>query len=128
MNSNTNISEYLKLCARRLSVLMLSSLLAFIVVLFSVRIMTPIQYTVTGTVRIQSDVMGESISDQYNISELSKDAALTSISLIDNSDTIQRALADTKMPDENPAEFQKRVTVEQINNSNVLKVVVVFDS
>ncbi len=128
MNSNTNISEYLKLCAKRMSVLILSSLLVFLVVLFSVRILTPIQYTVTGTVRIQSDVMGESIADQYNISELSKDAARTSISLIDNSDTVQRALADTKMPDENPADFQKRVSVKQINDSNVLQVVVVFDS
>lgn len=128
MNSNTNIAEYLKLCAKRISFLIISAILIFLVVIFSVRIMTPVQYTVTGTIRIQSDVMGESISDQYNIAELSKDAARTSISLIDNSDTVQRALADTKMPDENPAEFQKRVSVEQINDSNVLKVVVVFDS
>lgn len=128
MNSNTTIAEYIKLCARRMSALIITSIFAFLIVLFSVRVMTPVQYTVTGTIRIQSDVMGESISDQYNIAELSKAAALTSISLIDNSDTVQRALADTRMPDENPAQFQKRVNVEQINNSNVLRVEVKFDS
>lgn len=128
MNSNTNIAEYLKLCAKRMSALIITSIFVFIIVFFAVRIITPIQYTVTGTIRIQSDVMGESISDQYNIAELSKAAARTSISLIDNSDTVQRALSDTRMPDEDPAQFQKRVSVEQLNDSNVLKVVVVFDS
>ena len=128
MNSNTNIAEYLKLCAKRMSALLMMIAVIFPVVLISTRIATPIQYTITATIVIQSDVMGESISDQYNISELSRAAALTSISLIDNSDTVQRALADSKIRNEDPAQFQKRVSVSQLNNSNVLKVVVVFDS
>ncbi len=128
MNSNTNIAEYLKLCAKRMSVLTLIIAFVFPVVLIAAKIMTPVQYTLTGTIRIQSDVMGESIADQYNISELSRSAALTSISLIDNSDTVRKALSDSKIKNENPADFQKRVTVTQINNSNVLQVVVIFDS
>ena len=128
MNSNTNIAEYLKLCAKRMSILGLLVAIVFPVVLITARIMTPVQYTITATMRIQSDVMGESISDQYNISELSRSAALTSISLIDNSNTVQKALEDTKIRNMDPAQFQKRVTVRQINNSNVLEVVVVFDS
>lgn len=128
MNSNTNISEYLKLCAKRMNVLVLLSAVVFLVVLFATRVVTPVQYTITGTIRIQSDVMGESIADQYNISELSKAAALTSISLIDNSDTVQRAIADAKIKDQDPVILQKRLTVTQINNSNVLKVIVVYDS
>ena len=128
MNSNTNLAEYLKLCAKRMSVLGLLGTLVFLVVLFTARIMTPVQYTITGQIRIQSDVMGESIADQYNISELSRSAALTSISLIDNSNTVHYALDDTKIRDQDPAQFQKRVTVTQTNKSDVLKVVVVFDS
>lgn len=127
---NSNFAEYLKLCARRMPVLIVSAVLVFLAVMFTVRIITPVQYTITGTLRIQSDVGGESIADQYNISELSKAAARTSISLVDNSDTVKRALDDTKLQDiyPNPAEFQKRVTVTQLNDSNVLKVVVVYDS
>lgn len=128
MNSNSNIAEYLRLCAKRMSFLIISAILVFLVVMFTVRIITPVQYTITGTLRIQSDVGGESIADQYNISELSKAAALTSISLIDNSNTVQDALKDANMEGEDPAQFQKRVTVTQINNSNVLQVVVKFDS
>ena len=128
MNSNTNFAEYLKLCAKRMSVLGLLIAIVFPVVLIATKIATPVRYTLTGTIRVQSDVMGESIADQYNISELSRSAALTSISLIDNSDTVRKALIDSKMKSDNPAEFQKRVTVTQINNSNVLQIVVVFDS
>lgn len=128
MNSNTNLAEYLKLCAKRMSVLLLILAVVFPVALISARIATPVQYTIKGTIRIQSDVMGESIADQYNISELSRSAALTSISLIDNSDTVQRALSDSKIRNEDPAQFQKRVTVKQLNNSNVLHVTVIFDS
>ncbi len=128
MNSNTNIAEYLKLCAKRMSVLLLLCAIVFPVVLIAARISTPVQYTITGKIIIQSDVMGESIADQYNISELSRAAALTSISLIDNSDTVHRALDDSKIRENDPAQFQKRVTVTQENNSNVLQVVVLFDS
>ena len=128
MNTNTNIAEYLKLCAKRMSVLGLLLAIVFPVVLITARILTPVQYTINASMIIQSDVMGESISDQYNISELSRSAALTSISLIDNSDTVQRALADSKIRNEDPAQFQRRVKVTQMNNSNVLKVVVLFDS
>lgn len=128
MNSNSSIAEYLKLCSKRISVLGMLSAVVFLVVMIAVRIITPVQYTITGTLRIQSDVGGESISDQYNISELSKAAALTSISLVDNSDTVQRALEDARIPDQNPADFQKRVTVTRINDSNVLRVVVKFDT
>ena len=128
MNSNTNFAEYLKLCAKRMSVLGLLIAIVFPMVLIATKIATPVRYTLTGTIRVQSDVMGESIADQYNISELSRSAALTSISLIDNSDTVRKALIDSKMKSDNPAEFQKRVTVTQINNSNVLQIVVVFDS
>jgi capsular exopolysaccharide family len=128
MNSNTNLSEFLKLCAKRISVLLLLAAVVFPTVLIATRIVTPVQYTISAKVRLQSDVMGESISDQYNISELSRAAALTSISLIDNSDTVRLALIDSKMDSDRPAEFQKRVTVKHINDSNVLEVVVVFDS
>ena len=128
MNSNSSISEYIKLCSKRIAYLAMLSVPIFVVVVIVVRIITPVQYTITGTLRIQSDVGGESIADQYNISELSKAAALTSISLVDNSDTVQRALEDARIPDQNPAEFQKRVTVTQINDSNVLRVVVKFDT
>lgn len=127
MNSNSGFAEYLKLCTKRMYLLVLSALVVFIVVLLAVRVATPVRYTVEGTVRIQSDVEGESISDQYNISELSKAAALTSISLVDNSDTVYRAIVDTTgNRDANPVDYQKNVTVTQINQSNVLKVVVVY--
>ena len=128
MNSNTSISEYLKLCAKRMTYLGLLSAVVFLVVLIAARIVTPVQYTLKGKLRIQSDVMGESISDQYNIAELSKSAALTSIGLIDNSDTVRAAMRDSKMPESDPAQFQKRVSVRQINDSNVLEVTVKFDS
>ena len=128
MNSNTNIAEYLKLCAKRMSVLWLMLAIVFPVVLLTAKVMTPVQYTLTATLRVQSDVMGESIADQYNISELSSAAALTSISLIDNSDTVRKALIDSKIKADNPADFQKRVSVRQKNNSNELEVTVIFDS
>ena len=102
MNSNTNIAEYLKLCAKRMSVLWLMLAIVFPVVLLTAKVMTPVQYTLTATLRVQSDVMGESIADQYNISELSSAAALTSISLIDNSDTVRKALIDSKIKADNP--------------------------
>ena len=106
MNSNTNIAEYLKLCAKRMSVLLLLLAIVFPVVLIAARISTPVQYTITGKIRIQSDVMGESIADQYNISELSLSAALTSITLIDNSNTVQHALEDSRMSRTiDPAQF-----------------------
>ena len=125
MNNNFGMAEYLKLCAKRMTVLLPTALAVFLVVLFSVRIITPVQYTVTATLRIQSDVEGESIADQYNISELSKAAALTSISLVDNSDTVQRAMRDTGLPrSADPVDYQRRLTVTQINESNVLRVVV----
>ena len=134
MNANSGLTEYLKLCVQRIGLLVLSALAVFVTVLLTVRLMTPIQYTVEGTVRIQSDVEGESISDQYNISELSRSAALTSISLIDNSDTVYRAIVDTTGDrDADPVEYQKsakvtqrNVTVRQIDQSNVLKVTVVY--
>ena len=128
MNANTNIAEYLKLCAKRLSVLWLMIAIVFPVVLIFAKIATPVQYTLTGTLTIQSDVMGESISDQYNISELSRSAALTSIALIENSDTVRKALEDSKIKAANLADFKKRVSVRQINDSNVLEITVVFDS
>ena len=128
MNANTNIAEYLKLCAKRLSVLWLMIAIVFPVVLIFAKIATPVQYTLTGTLTIQSDVMGESISDQYNISELSRSAALTSIALIENSDTVRKALEDSKIKAANLADFKKRVSVRQINDSNVLEVTVKFDS
>ncbi len=128
MNANTNIAEYLKLCAKRLSVLWLMIAIVFPVVLIFAKIATPVQYTLTGTLTVQSDVMGESISDQYNISELSRSAALTSIALIENSDTVRKALEDSKIKAANLADFKKRVSVRQINDSNVLEITVVFDS
>ena len=128
MNSNTNFSEYLKLCAKRMSVLLLLVVVVFPTVLIATRIVTPVQYTITAKIVVRPDVMGETISDQYNISELSRAAALTSISLIDNSDTVRLALTDSKIPADNPVEYQKRLTVTQENNSNVLKVEVIFDS
>ena len=128
MNSNTNIAEYLKLCAKRLSVLWMLLAIVFPVVLIFAKIATPIQYTLTGTITVQSDVMGESIADQYNISELSRAAALTSISYIDNSDTIRKALDDSKIKYDNPADYKKRVSVKQKNEANVLEITVIFDS
>ena len=128
MNSNTNIAEYLKLCAKRLSVLWMLLAIVFPVVLIFAKIATPIQYTLTGTITVQSDVMGESIADQYNISELSRAAALTSISYIDNSDTIRKALDDSKIKYDNPADYKKRVSVKQKNEANVLEITVIIDS
>ena len=128
MNSNTNFAEYLKLCAKRMSVLGLLVAIVFPVVLIAAKIATPVQYTLQGTITVQSDVMGESIADQYNISELSRSAALTSIALIDNSDTIRHALDDSKIKYDNPADYKKRVSVKQKNDSNVLEITVVFDS
>ena len=128
MNSNTNIAEYLKLCAKRLSVLWLMLTIVFPVTLIIAKIATPVQYTLTGTITVQSDVMGESIADQYNISELSRAAALTSISYIENSDTIRKALDDSKIKYDNPADYKKRVSVRQMNEANVLEITVIFDS
>ncbi|MBQ1442141.1 MAG: CpsD/CapB family tyrosine-protein kinase [Clostridia bacterium] len=128
MNSNTNFSEYLKLCAKRLSVLWLLIAFVFPVSLIAAKIMTPVQYTITAKLSVQSDVMGETIADQYNISELSRSAALTSISLIDNSDTVLVALKASKIKSDRPMDYQKRITVKQTNDSNVLEIVVVFDS
>ena len=128
MNSNTNIAEYLKLCAKRLSVLWLMLAIVFPVTLIIAKIATPVQYTLTGTITVQSDVMGESIADQYNISELSRAAALTSISYIENSDTIRKALDDSKIKYDNPADYKKRVSVRQMNEANVLEITVIFDS
>lgn len=128
MNSNSGIAEYLKLCAKRMSILGMIAVLVFLVTLFAVRILTPVEYTVRATVRIQSDVEGESIADQYNISEISKAAALTSISLIDNSDTVQRALEATRLDSRYPVEYQRRITVTQLNDANVLEVIVRYDS
>ncbi len=128
MNSNTNIAEYLKLCAKRLSILWLLMAIVFPVVLIFTKLATPVQYTLTGTITVQSDVMGESIADQYNISELSRAAALTSISYIENSDTIRKALDNSKIKYDNPADFKKRISVRQMNEANVLEITVKFDS
>ena len=128
MNSNTNIAEYLKLCAKRLSILWLLMAIVFPVVLIFAKLATPVQYTLTGTITVQSDVMGESIADQYNISELSRAAALTSISYIENSDTIRKALDDSKIKYDNPADFKKRISVRQMNEANVLEITVKFNS
>ena len=102
--------------------------IVFPVVLIFAKLATPVQYTLTGTITVQSDVMGESIADQYNISELSRAAALTSISYIENSDTIRKALDDSKIKYDNPADFKKRISVRQMNEANVLEITVKFDS
>ena len=102
--------------------------IVFPVVLIFAKLATPVQYTLTGTITVQSDVMGESIADQYNISELSRAAALTSISYIENSDTIRKALDNSKIKYDNPADFKKRISVRQMNEANVLEITVKFDS
>lgn len=126
MKSGSSFGEYVRLCSRRSPLLFGMVSVTFVFIFVYMLLTTPTQYVFQGSIRLQSEISGQTIADQSDLASLSTAAANTSIGLIENTDTIGLALTATYL-EENSADFLSRITAERINDSDIIKVTVVYD-
>ena len=110
MNTGSTIGEYIRLCTRRAVMLLVMVLTAFVVLLVYMLSVTDTQYVYQGSIRLVSQVSGQTIADQSDLAVLAASAANTSIGLVENSDTVGLALTATYLTDFDAADFKSNIT------------------
>lgn len=126
MNTGSTIGEYIRLCTRRAVLLLVMVLATFAVLLVYMLSVTDTQYVYQGSIRLVSQVSGQTIADQSDLAVLAASAANTSIGLVENSDTVGLALTATYLTDFDAAVFKTNVSAERINDSDIIQVTVIF--
>lgn len=121
MGSTSSFGEYLRLCARRSKILAYILIAAFIVVFIYTFMVSSTTYVATTSIIIKSTTGAQTLADQYQQSQLTKEIAKNCIDIITNSSTVGTALEREKL-DDKPNKFAKNITVEQMNDSSVLRI------
>jgi len=124
--STSSLSEFIRLCAKRLKILAGIAVGCFLVVFFYVYFTSSVQYETTTSIMLTSNTAAATLSDQNIKEELTARTAAKCVDIIKNSTTVGAALEREKL-DYDPAKFSERITVEQTNESSVLRITVIFD-
>jgi capsular exopolysaccharide synthesis family protein len=102
--------------------------ISFLVVFIYIFATFSSQYTVEATVRIASGVEVQTIGDREAMVNIAGKITDNSLGLIENSDTIAKALQATSLGTTyDPAEFKKNIKAERIGSSDNIKITLNFD-
>lgn len=123
--STSSFGEFIRLCARRSKILSAIAAASFFVVFIFVYSISTVKYETTTSIMINSNSTAATLADQNIKEELTSKTAAKCIDIIQNSTAVGAALEREKL-DYDPAAFTKNVTVEQTNQSSVLRITVVF--
>ena len=127
MNGGSSFGEYVRVCARRAPLFFAMISISFVVAFIWSITTTNTQYVIEGSIRIEPSIVAQEISDQSDLYSLTNAASNTAIAYIENSDTIGEAFTACHLTDYDPGEFKTRVNAERVNDSDIIRVTVVFD-
>ena len=123
--STSAFGEFIRLCARRIKILATIAAVSFLAVFIIVYSVTTVKYETTTSIIINSNSTAATLSDQNIKEELTSKTAAKCIDIIQNSTAVGTALEREKL-DYDAASFTENVTVEQTNESSVLRITVIF--